>query len=500
MIDWDAQDEAPLPADGREAALSSVSPLALLSRIIAKYANDRVAFFKDIMGVAALEKWQERELRALDAGCTRLTIRSGHGVGKTMFLAGLIIHFMLTRYPCKVAVTAPSATQLFDALAAEVKLWLKKVEANQPMFAGVLLTTSDRVFMAASPEGCFCTYRTSRKEAPEALQGIHADHVLLIGDEASGIDEAVFEAAAGSMSTKGAITVLAGNPTRGTGFFYRTHTMLRAIWRSVKVACMESSRVDPAYIEEERAYGEKSNRWRIRVLGEFPEGDDDTLIARGLVEAAVGRKVLAPRKDPIYWGVDVARSLHRDKSSLCKRKGPVVLEKVKRWQFNDVMQLVGVIKKEWDDTPEHERPECIFVDVIGVGGGACDRLVELELPAVGVNVGESPSVMAKAVKFRDELWCLGRDWFMTKLCSFPDDPDTIEELVAPLVSYRSNGDAKVESKDEMRARGVLGGRSPDGADAFLMTFARTGAISAGAMTGANRLKKGPLRRKGTRRV
>jgi phage terminase large subunit len=489
MVDWDAP---PAPA--------SVTTDQLLKAFVARYAGNRNAFFREIMGVQKLEPWQADANSLLDAGCTRVTVRSGHGVGKTMWLAGNELHFLLTRFPCKVAVTAPSATQLFDALAAEVKIWLKRIEARHPILAGLLTTTSDRVFMVAAPEACFCTYRTSRKESPEALQGIHSDHVLLIADEASGVDEAVFEAASGSMSTHGAITILAGNPTRSTGFFYRTHTVLRNIWKSIRVPCKESSRVSPAYIEEEAQYGIDSNRYRIRVLGEFPKGDDDTLIARELVESAVGRDVTAPRKEPIYWGVDVARSLFRDKSSLAKRKGPVLLAPVKRWQYNDLMTVVGAVKKDWDDTNEAERPEAIFVDVIGLGAGVSDRLRELDLPAVGINVGELPGAMTKAVRLRDELWILARDWFMTKAVKMPDDPPTIEELVSPTVAYNSQGNAKVESKDEMKSRGVLGGASPDGADAFCLTFARTGAISAGALQGASR--KGALRRdrKTSRRV
>jgi phage terminase large subunit len=471
-----------------------------LTEFIARYRHDRVAFVRDILGVEKIEPWQLEVLKLLDAGSTRISIRSGHGVGKTTLLAWVALHFLFTRYPCKVAVTAPSATQLFDALASEVKLWLKKAEANKPALKGILEAHSDRVFMTAAPEAVFLTYRTSRKENPEALQGIHAEHVLLIADEASGVDEKVFEAAAGSMSTRGAITILAGNPTRATGFFHRTHTVLRHIWKAIRVACFDSSRVDPAYIEEERTFGEDSNRFRIRVLGEFPKGDDDTLIARSLVEDAMKRKVTAPRNESTYWGVDVARSLTRDKSSLAKRKGPVLLEPVKRWQTPDTMQLVGKILKEWEETPIHERPEAIFVDVIGVGGGVLDRLVELELPAVGINVGENPSVLAKAVKLRDELWCLGRDWFMTKVVQFPaEDTETAEELVVVKVAYTSSGNAKVSSKDEMRASGMLGGKSPDGADAFLLTFARTSAIIAGAMNGS-KSRKGPLKRKNTRRV
>ena len=425
-IDWDAHTTPFPPA---LAKIASIPEHVLLATIIVTYKSNRVAFFREVMGVQKLEPWQERELRALDEGATRLSVRSGHGVGKTMFLAGIILHFLLTRTPCKIAVTAPSATQLFDALASEVRMWLKRIEANQPAFAGVLECQAERVFLKGSPEAGFCTYRTSRKESPEALQGIHADNVLLIADEASGVAETVFEAASGSMSTRKAIAILAGNPTRASGFFYQTHTKLREHWRCVRVQGFESSRVDPTYIDEERLYGETSNRYRVRVLGEFPQGDDDTLIARSLVEAAMRRQITPPRQEPIYWGLDVARSLNRDKSSLAKRKGPVVLEKVKRWQFDNTMKLCGVIMAEWQGTPEKERPASIFVDVIGVGGGVVDRLRELNLPVVGINVGESSSVLQRASRLRDELWLNARDWFMTNVVQFPaDDPDTVEEL------------------------------------------------------------------------
>jgi hypothetical protein len=163
------------------------------------------------------------------------------------------------------------------------------------------------------------------------------------------------------------------------------------------------------------------------------------------------------------------------------------------------MKLCGVVMAEWDGTPEKNRPEAIFVDVIGVGGGVVDRLRELGLPVVGINVGESSSILQRASRLRDELWLNARDWFMTNVVQFPaDDPDTVDELVSVLVAYQSNGNAKVESKDEMKARGVLDGRSPDGADAVNLTFARIGAITAGALQGNT--SKGPLKRKDTGRV
>lgn len=467
-----------------------------LVAFVTRYRNDRVVFVKEVLRPEKVEKWQGDALKLLDAGERRVSIRSGHGVGKTAFLSWVDLHFLFTRYPAKVAVTAPSATQLFDALAAETKLWLARAETNVPFLKGILTATSDRVFMTAQPEAVFLTYRTSRKESPEALQGIHAENVLLVADEASGVDEAVFEAAAGSMSTHGAITILAGNPTRATGFFYYTHTKLRHIWKSIRVSCFDSTRVDPSYIEEERAFGENSNRFRIRVLGEFPQGDDDTLVARSNVESAIGRKITASRREPVYWGVDVAR-YGTDASTLAKRRGPVMPEPVKRWRGLNLMELCGRIVNEWDATPTADKPEVIFVDVIGLGAGVVDRLVELELPAVGVNVAETPSViLTKAMRLRDELWCYVRDWFMTLSVSIPDDSETIEEIVTPRVAYTSNGKTKVEGKDELRSRGV---GSPDGADAFCLTFARRPAIATGLAQGLNS-RKGPLKRKNTRRV
>lgn len=487
------------PPSHDTAAVNSLSPQDIVRLFKQRYYNNRVLFAREILKIEKLEKWQVDVLTDLDKGETRISIRSGHGVGKTCLLAICILHFIYTRFPAKVAVTAPSATQLFDALASEVKIWLKRLEAAVPPLAGIFDTSSERIQLSEAPEAVFVTYRTSRKESPEALQGIHADNVLLIADEASGVHDTVFEAAAGSMSTKGAITILAGNPTRATGFFYKTHTLLRKIWKSYRVSCFDSGRVDTKYIDEERAFGEDSNRFRIRVLGEFPKGDDDTLIARDLIESAVDRNVTPPRNEPIYWGVDVARSLYRDASALAKRKGPKLLEPVKRWRLPDVMQVTGRVKKEWDETPERDRPDAIFVDVIGFGAGVVDRLRELNLPGVGINVGEAPATLTKAVKLRDELWLKARDWFMTRMCSIPKDIELIEELCAPLVAYQSNGNAKVESKDEMRARGALEGKSPDGADAFCLTFSYEPAVIAGAMMGTAH-KKGPLRRKNMRRV
>lgn len=436
------------------------------------FYDNRVAFVEQVLGITP-EPWQRQVLLELDLGSTRISIRSGHGVGKTSVLAWVIIHMILFRTPVKVICTAPTSSQLFDALASEVKSWVNKLPA---VLRELLDVTSDRIVLKAAPEDAFVSFRTSRAETPEALQGVHALFVMLIADEASGIPEQVFEAARGSMSTFGSITILTGNPTRASGFFYKTHTVNAENWVTFKVPCSASSQVDPAYIEEiANDYGADSNVYRIRVLGEFPRTDDDTVIPLHIIEAARDREIDEDPTANIVWGLDVAR-FGDDKTVLIKRKGLVFRDKPMMWRNLDTMQTVGRVKAEYDRLPQGLKPTEILVDVIGVGGGVVDRLIELKLPAVGINVSESPSMGTVGLRLRDELWLKAKTFFEHRKGSIMDCEELILELASVRMTYTSAGKIKIESKDDMKKRGL---KSPNYADAFNLTFATDAAIASG---------------------
>ena len=117
----------------------------------------------------------------------------------------------LMHYPNKVVVTAPTSGQLFDALFAEMKRWINELP---PHLQSVLNVKSDRVEHNSAPSEMFISARTSRAETPEALAGVHSEHVMLVVDEASGVPEKVFEAAAGSMSGHNATTIMLSNPAK----------------------------------------------------------------------------------------------------------------------------------------------------------------------------------------------------------------------------------------------------------------------------------------------
>ena len=391
-----------------------------------------------------------------------------------------MLHHMLCFYPQKTVCTAPTAAQLFDALFAELKSQLLRLP---PALQQLFEVFSERIVLKADPSGSFISCRTARKETPEALQGIHSANVLLICDEASSVDNSIFEAAGGSLSTPNSKLVMVGNPTKSEGYFYDAFTKLKDRYWTRTVSCEDSPRVTPEYIEEmEERYGRDSSTFAIRVLGNFAETTEDTIISNSLVESAVTRDVDLSETAPIVWGLDIAR-FGSDKSALCKRQGNHVLEPIKSWAKLDLMALTGAVHAEYTKAQaEGKVPQEILGDSIALGAGCCDRLRELGLPAIDVNTGESASVSGQYKNLRAELWHKAKEWFEQLNCRIPRDERLMFELCSPRYTYESTGKIRMETKAEMKKRiGHKG--SPDFADSFVLTFAGTSAIMSGATGG-----------------
>ena len=438
-----------------------------VSELMLAIALDPVLFVKGVLG-AEPEEWQEKALYAVRDN-DRVAIRSGHGIGKTAFLSWLILWWVLTRSPSRIACTANTASQLSDILWAEVAKWHRRMPDG---LKELIEVTSAKVELTG--QDSFAVARTARRETPEALQGFHSPNMLFLVDEASGVDDIIFEVGEGAMSTEGAKTVMTGNPTRTSGYFYEAFNKMKNSFFTMKVASSDSSQVGPKFIEDMKAkYGEDSNIYRVRVLGEWPEADDDVVIPLHLLQSAAERDQVPAETTPVVWGLDVAR-FGTDKSALCKRKGNVVTEPIKSWRNKDLMEMCGIILNEYETTTWSDRPVEILVDSIGLGAGVVDRLTELDLPVRGINVAESASMGERYGRLRDELWFLGKEWFEARDCTIPNQEELIDDLSKPRFSFLSNGKLKVEGKDEMKRRGL---NSPDLADAFCLTFASRASIA-----------------------
>lgn len=207
---------------------------------MSRYRDDPVLFVKEVLGADPLP-YQAEFLNAIANNERKISVRSGHGTGKSTSASWAMLWFLMLRFPNKVVVTAPTSGQLFDALFAELKRWINELPEQ---LGSMLVVKSDRIELSSAPSEAFISARTSRAETPEALAGVHSENVLLVVDEASGVPEKVFEAAAGSMSGHSATTILLSNPTRSSGTFYESQTRMANSWWTRRWSCVES----PSYL------------------------------------------------------------------------------------------------------------------------------------------------------------------------------------------------------------------------------------------------------------
>ena len=455
-------------------------------KLMKRYHKDPVKFAREVIGMDP-DDWQCELLEAVaNPEIRRVTCRSGHGVGKSSAVAMAAIWHVLMRVPSKTVVTAPTSAQLFDACFAEMKNIAKRLK---PPFDDLLEIKSDRIELKSSPESTFISCRTSRQEQPEALAGVHSPSTLLLADESSGIPESVFEAASGSMSGIHATTVLTGNPTRNTGFFYDTHNRLKENWYTMHVSCIDSKRVSDDFVNDmKNRYGEDSPAYHVRVLGNFPPSESDTVIPVSLIDHAMKNDIKVHEDTVSIWALDVARQ-GNDSSVLCKRQGPVI-HPLTVWNNLDLMQLSGAVKAEYDAVSSSKKPIEIIVDSVGLGAGVLDRLRELGLPARGLNVSERSMQKETYINLRAEVWFRCKAWLEGMDVKIPHDDRLWAELAAPRYHFTSSGKIQVESKEAMKKRGI---NSPDRADAVCLSLANEMTTMAYGTSSSGAWNK-PLRR------
>lgn len=461
------------------------------ARTLAHWRAHPEIFVRDVLGVTIIEVWQFRQLCDL-VKHDHHSIRSGHGVGKSAFLSWAVLWFTCTHFPCKVPCTAPTKHQIEDVLWGELALWRRKMKQG---LADLFEVTSERMYLKMAPDECYAVARTARADNPDALQGFHSENILFVVDEASGVPDEIFQPLEGALSTPGAKSIMAANPTRTRGYFYDSHHRNRAQFNVVRVSCEDSSRVSPRYIEKMKAqYGVESNVYRVRVLGEFPHEAADVLIPLSMAEAAVERELAVSDFLRPVWALDVAR-YGECLNALAKRRGNTLLEPIKTWGNVSTMETTGRLYQEYMDTPPAERPHEIIVDVIGVGGGVVDRAIELGLPVRGVNVGEAPPKdgSKRYQNLRAYLWWQMREWFMSQNCTIPREGSDylISELTDVHYALTSSSKIAIEAKKDMLERGVP---SPDRADSLMLTFA--GGVVTTDEWEAEKRKYRPRKRRG----
>ena len=421
----------------------------------------------------------------------RTTVRSCTGSGKTFIAARLALCFLQNFYPSKVITTAPTFRQVESILWREIGLAYGN--AN-PKLGGH--KTGTRLEM---DEDWFALGLST--DEPERFQGFHSPNILIIGDEASGLGEKVYDAIETPMSTGHARLLYIGNPTQPVGKFRDTfdsplynHFVISAFdtpnfiafditledlksggWKE-KIGIAQWQIEDGSWLEKlpcpylitplwaaERLeeWGEGSFLFQVYVLGEFPKKGVNNLFNLPEIEAAVDRKGMD--EGELVAAADIAR--YGDCETVyALRRGNKVFP-FQTWSHEGVHYTPGRIARHYRE----DNPSVIHIDAGGVGVDDCE-LLEKE----GINVdrvlSNTPAVDKEMFgNRRAELYWLLSKRFTDEKISIPNDRKLIAQLTdIRIKEYTSRGSMLIESKENMRARGS---KSPDRADTLALLFA-----------------------------
>lgn len=417
------------------------------------------------------QKWQLDLLAKIRDGlltpyqAIRLAIASGHGIGKSALVAWIILWALTTFEDTRGVVTANTDGQLKSKTWAELATWYNRFIARD-MFT----FTATSIFSAQEGHG-----KTWRIDAipwsdrnTEAFAGLHnhGRRILVIFDEASAIIDKIWEVTDGAMTDAGTekIWLAFGNPTRTSGRFYDCFHRHRSMWQTRQIDSRSVAISDKAEIEKWRiAWGEDSDFFKVRVKGEFPAASVLQFISAQIVDKAVERVPVpaAFRRAPVVIGVDPAWT-GEDALEIYMRQGIYSKHLLTMPKNDDDSVAAGKLAKLEDEY----RAAAVFIDM-GYGTGIYSIGKSMGRNWQLVSFAEAPSDTYYANK-RAEMWGEMKKW-LQEGGTIEDDRALRDDLIGPEAFINVRGKLQLESKDDMKKRGLA---SPNKADALALTFAR----------------------------
>jgi hypothetical protein len=477
----------PSPVNAAKAASAAIqgTPLGELVGELARYESDFHGFVKWAFPWGepgtVLEDWdgpeawqtaqQNRISAALRAGgaegcVVEEDVSAGHGVGKSAEVAWAILWAISTFEDTRGVVTANTDTQLRTKTWAELGKWY------QLFIAKSLFTLTATALYIANDKDREKTWRIDQipwsKERTEAFAGLHnqGKRLLVIFDEASAIDDLIYETTQGALTDAKTqiIWLRYGNGTRTTGRFYDNCTrpkhnhVTRVDSRDVRFSNLGKIQ---EWIDE---YGEDSDFVRVRVKGEFPRAGYSNYISPELVTQARRRRLELDvyRSHAKILAVDPAR-FGDDSSVVTIRQGLKVTDQIAFSGFDgfDLGQRIFELVRK---TP---GVACIVYDAIGNGAeldGVLKRMMGLP-PLLPVMWGVPAKDDKQYHNLRSECW--GKMRTFLEHGQIPDNDELAKELTS--LDYGTDGLFRVQLQSKKDCK-KNGGKSPDRADSLALTF------------------------------
>jgi hypothetical protein len=425
-------------------------------------------------------------------------VPSCHGPGKTRLAATLAVHWIEAHAPGEafVVTTAPSDRQVRTLLWRELGR-VHRAVGGQGSLAGTTWSVGPAGGRELVAFGSKPGDLVDKEQAMQRFQGIHARYLLAILDEATGVPGWLWDAIDTLVTNEGSRILAIGNPDDPTSAFAArcdaSTGSLRppgeAYWsrlgaRVIPIDAYQTPNLTgehvPEYLREllvsrewveqrERAWGKDSPLFRSKVRGVFPDRSTHNVVSPALLRRAY--QLDLPGHERGAFGVDVARSVHGDESSLYRDRAGVIRH-VHSWREPDLTRSADLVERLTAHVPEAP----VAVDVDGVGGGLHDILRRRGKRTVAFSVNMPPRNPRDFDSRRSEVWWAARQELEAGLWDLDDaDEELAAQLTAPRWRVDPRGRIHVETKDELAKRGIS---SPDRADAAIM--ARFGRPPIGA--------------------
>lgn len=395
-------------------------------------------------------------------GKARISVESGHGTGKSATLAMLILWYLFCFENAQIPCTAPTSDQLFDVLWKEISIWLNRMpDPIRQKYEW----QSAYVRIVERPEAWFARAKTARKEAPEALAGMHGERVMFIIDEASGVPEEIFNTAEGALTSENILVLMISNHTRIVGYFHESHNADKRNWQTLSFDSRESPIVDTKFVERIiEKHGADSDEFRIRVIGKAPreEAMDEKgwvpLLSQADVRVTTDERFVGKLK----MGVDAAGE-GKDKAVWVIRdpfKARIVASEQKSTPKSMAQKTITLM------TEYGIAPGDVYLDNFGEGANvAAEIALAIRYGINAINVGDDANDKETYLNKRAESFWRLRQWLKRGGELYAHKG--WDELLSLRYKRELSGKLQIMGKVEMKREGL---KSPDHADALMLTF------------------------------
>jgi len=395
----------------------------------------------------------------------QIAVSSGHGIGKSAGM-GMISNWAMSCFDdARIVTTANTDTQLKTKTVPEISKWFR-LSITSHWFD--VQATSIKAKDDKHKDSWRQDFVPWSEHNTEAFAGLHNKNkiIVVLFDEASKIHDKVWEVTEGALTDENTIIIwiVFGNPTLNSGRFRECFRRYRHRWITKQIDSRTVPGTNKQKIAQwEQDHGEDSDFFKIRVRGQFPSQSAMQFIGGEDVDAARGRELRKDQYDfaPIILTCDPAWS-GDDELVIAKRQG-LRFEVLKTIPKNDNDMHVANLLMRLED--EHQA-DAVFVDG-GYGTGIISggRTLGRDWHIVWFGAASSdPGYLNK----RAEMWKLTRDWLKSGGAIDKNDDELYQDLIGPETVPRMDGKIQLESKKDMKDRGLP---SPNRGDALALSFA-----------------------------